>query len=165
MKKTVLNLSAILLLVCGSFTSLQSCKSGPKDADIQSAIAAKSATYPGLSATVKDGVATLTGTATDETSKTAFESDVKSIEGVKSVVNNITVAAPAPAAATVEVSADDPISKGLTDATKDFPGVQATVTQGVVTLTGEIKRSQLPTLMKSINTLNPKKIENKLTLK
>jgi hyperosmotically inducible periplasmic protein len=163
MKKSVLHLSAIVLLACGSFTSLQSCKSGPKDADIQSAIAAKSATYPGLSATVKDGVATLTGTATDESSKTAFESDVKSIEGVKSVVNNISVAPPAPTAP-VQVSADDPISKGLTDATKDFPGVQATVTQGVVTLTGEIKRSQLPTLMKSINTLKPKKIENKLTL-
>jgi len=164
MKKSILKFSAIALLACASFTGLESCKSKPKDADIQAAISAKSSAYPGLSATVTDGVATLTGTASDNASKTAFENDVKAVEGVKSVVNNITVAAP-PAPAAVEVTPDDPLTKGLTDATKDFPTVQATVTQGVVTLTGDLKRSELPALMKSINSLKPKKIENKLTLK
>jgi hyperosmotically inducible periplasmic protein len=165
MKKSILHFTAILLIAGTSITGFQSCKSKPKDADIQTAIAAKASTYPGLTASVTDGVATLTGTATDEASKVAFENDVKAIEGVKSVVNNIIVA-PAPAAAApVEITADDPLTKGLADATKDFPTVQATATNGVVTLTGELERSKLPALMKSINSLKPKKVEQKLTLK
>ncbi len=163
MKKSILRLSSIALLVFGSFATLESCKSKPKDADIQAAIATQASSYPGLSATVNDGVATLTGTTTDESMKTGFESAVKSVDGVKSVVNNITVTQPAPAA--VEVTADDPLSKGVMDATKDFPNVKATVEDGVITLTGELNRSQLPTLMQSLNSLKPKKIENKLTLK
>jgi hypothetical protein len=163
MKRLIFRFSAATFIVFSSFTALQSCKSGPKDADIQSAIETQSAAYPGMSATVKDGVATLSGTATDEAARTSFENAVKGIEGVKSVVNNVTVA-PAQTTAPVEITADDPLSKGLTDATKDFPGVQATVADGVVTLTGTLKRSQLPALMKSINSLKPKKIENKLTL-
>ena len=165
MKKSFLHFSAIILLAGVSFTSLESCKSTPKDADIEAAIVSKSTSYPGLSATVKDGVATLSGTASDEATKVAFENDVKGIEGVKSVVNNISVAPPAQAAAPVEIAADDPIAKGLADATKDFPTVTATVNDGIVTLTGELERSKLPTLMKSINSLKPKKVEQKLTLK
>jgi hyperosmotically inducible periplasmic protein len=164
MKKSILKLSAIALIACGSFTTLQSCKSGPKDADIQAAIQTTASSYPGLSATVKDGVATLTGTASDEASKVAFENAVKGVAGVKSVVNNITVA-PAPAPAPVEITADDPLSKGLKDVTASFPTVQASVADGVVTLTGELKRSELPMLMKTVNSLKPKKIENKITLK
>jgi hyperosmotically inducible periplasmic protein len=163
MKKSFLRFSAIVLIASSSVVGIQSCKSGPKDADIQTAIETQSASYPGLSATVKDGVATLSGTATDEAAKTGFENAVKGVKGVKSVVNNITVAPPA-ATAPVEITADDPLSQGLTDATKDFPSVKATVSDGVVTLTGSLKRSQLPALMKSINSLKPKKIDNKLTL-
>jgi hyperosmotically inducible protein len=165
MKKSILRFSSIILLAGASFTSLESCKSKPKDADIEAAIVSKSTSYPGLSAIVKDGVATLSGTAQDESTKMAFENDVKGIEGVKSVVNNVVIAPPAQAAAPVEIAADDPIAKGLADATKDFPTVTATVNNGVVTLTGELERSKLPTLMKSINTLKPKKVEQKLTLK
>jgi osmotically-inducible protein OsmY len=163
MKKSILKLSAIVLLACASFASLESCKGKPKDADIESAILTKSTSYPGLNATVKDGVATLTGTTTDEAAKSGFESAVKGVEGVKSVVNNIVVA-PAPQSAPVEITADDPLSNGVKDATKDFPTVNATIADGVITLTGELKRSQLPMLMKSLNSLKPKKIENKLTL-
>jgi hyperosmotically inducible protein len=165
MKKSILQLSAIILLAGASFTSLESCKSKPKDADIEAAIVSKSTSYPGLSATVKDGVATLSGTAADESTKVAFENDVKAIEGVKSVVNNVVVAPAAQTTAPVEVAADDPIAKGLADATKDFPTVTATVNNGVVTLTGDLERSKLPMLMKSINSLKPKKVEQKLTLK
>ncbi|RYF93460.1 MAG: BON domain-containing protein [Chitinophagaceae bacterium] len=164
MKKSILKFSAVALIVSGSFTTLQSCKSGPKDADIQAAIETSASSYPGLSASVKDGVATLSGTAPDEAAKVAFENSVKGVAGVKSVVNNITVAPPAPVAP-VEITADDPLSKGLKDVTAAFPTVQAAVADGVVTLTGELKRSELPMLMKTVNSLKPKKVENKITLK
>ncbi len=51
------------------------------------------------------------------------------------------------------------------DATKDHPTVKASVNNGVITLTGEIKRDQLAKLMMTLNTLKPKKIENHLTIK
>jgi hypothetical protein len=73
------------------------------------------------------------------------------------------VAAPAPAP--VVIAADDPLSKGVTDAIKDYPGVKADVKDGVVTLTGDIKRAELQKLMMSLHTLKPKKIDNKLTIK
>ena len=65
---------------------------------------------------------------------------------------------------TVEISADDSLKKMVPDATKDFPGVTATVDQGVITLTGNINRDRLPKLMMALNALHPKKINNNLTI-
>ena len=64
----------------------------------------------------------------------------------------------------VTVSGDEELRRGLTDATKDFPGVTATVNNGEITLTGTIQRDRLPTLMQSVNTLKPKRIHNNLTI-
>ncbi len=72
-----------------------------------------------------------------------------------------TSSAPAP----VEISPDETLQTGLKDATKDFPGVKTTVSNGEITLTGNITRDKLPTLMQSLNSLHPKKINNNLTIK
>ncbi|HYH14891.1 MAG TPA: hypothetical protein VD794_06720 [Flavisolibacter sp.] len=64
----------------------------------------------------------------------------------------------------VTVSGDEELRRGVTDATKDFPGVTATVNNGEITLTGNIQRDRLPTLMQSLNTLQPKRINNNLTI-
>jgi len=66
--------------------------------------------------------------------------------------------------APVQISPDDSLTKGLQDATKDYPGVNATVNNGEVTLTGTIKRENLPKLMQSVHALNPKKVNNNLTI-
>ena len=66
--------------------------------------------------------------------------------------------------APVQISPDETLTKGLQDATKDYPGVTATVNDGEVTLTGNIKRESLPKLMQSIHALNPKKVNNNLTI-
>ncbi len=71
----------------------------------------------------------------------------------------------APPPAPVEIAADTALETGLRDATKEFPDVKATTEDGEVTLTGNIERDQLPTLMQSINSLHPKKINNNLTIK
>jgi hypothetical protein len=65
---------------------------------------------------------------------------------------------------TVVISADDSLKKMVPDATKDFPGVTASVDQGVITLTGNINRDRLPKLMMALNALHPKKINNNLTI-
>jgi hypothetical protein len=66
--------------------------------------------------------------------------------------------------APVTVSSDDELKRGVADATKDFPSVTATVNNGEITLTGTIQRDRLPTLMQSLNSLQPKRINNNLTI-
>jgi hypothetical protein len=65
----------------------------------------------------------------------------------------------------VEISSDSALQKGANDAIKDFPGVTATVSHGEISLTGTIKRSDLPTLMQSLNSLHPSRINNNLSIK
>ena len=64
-----------------------------------------------------------------------------------------------------EISSDTVLVRGVRDATKDYPGVTATVSDGEVTLTGTLERDKLPALLQSVNGLNPKKVNNQLTLK
>ena len=170
MRKSFLRFALAFASLAFITLSVSSCKSGPKDADLEKTINDKVATLgtdaTGVAATVKDGVATLTGTFKDDATKSAFESIVTAIPGVKSIVDNGTVAPPPPPpAAPVVIVADSMLIKGVTDATKDFPGVKAEVKDSVITLTGEIKKASLPKLMMTLHTLKAKKIDNKLTTK
>ncbi len=140
-----------------------SCK--PKDSTVQQNITEKfagSQELSGVSATVTDGVATLTGEVKNPAAQTQAETLAKDVKGVKSVVNNLTVTPPP---APVEINTDSTLTQGVADATKDFPSVTATINNGEITLTGSIQRSNLPKLMQSLNSLHPKKINNQLTIK
>ena len=75
-----------------------------------------------------------------------------------------TVDSPTTTTAPVEVSPDETLRNAVKDATKDYPTVTATVANGEVTLTGTLERSRLEPLMQSIQSLNPKKVNNQLTL-
>lgn len=162
MKRSLVCLALVLGLAAG-FTG---CKSGPKDPEIAAAVeTAKSALSgaAGVAVAVKDGVVTLSGEVKDEAAKAALEQAVKAVAGVKSVTSQLTVAPPPPPPPVI--SADDLLTTGVKDALKDFGTVTASVKDGVVTLTGDLKRADLPRVMKALNSLNPKKIENKLNLK
>jgi hypothetical protein len=65
----------------------------------------------------------------------------------------------------VQIASSDSLQNGIQDATKDFPLVHAAVDGGVITLTGEIRKDQLPKLMMSLHSLHPKKITNNLIIK
>ena len=165
LKRLYKALTALFAIIALS-AIMMSC--GVKDSDLQAAIDQKIQTTPemtGVSASVNDGVVTLSGECKDDACKVLTENTVKGMKGVKSVVNNTTVAPPPPAPAPVTIAVDDALVKGVADATKDFKDVKAAVNDGVITLTGEIKRSDLKTLMQSLNTLKPKKIDNKLVIK
>jgi hypothetical protein len=86
-------------------------------------------------------------------------------ESTESTPSTTDTATAAPQPAPVEISTDDALKTGVRDATKDFPDVTATVENGEITLTGTITRDKLPTLMASLNSLQPKKINNNLTIK
>ncbi len=143
------------------------CKSKVKDADVETSVNSELRNNPEFSAvtvSVKDGVATLSGEVKDEATKSAAASEAKGVKGVSSVNNNISIATVS-TAPSVEITADDPLTALAKDAVKDNPGVVATVNDGVVTLTGEINKADLPKLMQKINALKPRKIENKLVIK
>jgi osmotically-inducible protein OsmY len=156
-----------LTMVAGLATGFTGCKSGPKDTDIVAAIEQQKSTLTdmaGVTVAVKDGVVTLSGAVKDDAAKAAVEAAVKAVAGVKSVSSQLTVLPPPPPPPVV-IAADDPLTAGVKDALKDFSTVTADVKDGVVTLTGDLKRADLPRVMKALNTLKPKKIENKLNLK
>lgn len=163
MKRKIANLLLLCTVMLSTSVLLSSCS--VKDADIEKAIAEKIKSTPemsGLAATVKDGVVNLSGECKDDACKVSCETAIKGMKGVKSVVSTVGITPPPPApVAPVEIAADDPLTKAAADATKDFPTVTATVKDGVVILTGEIKRANLKTLMQALSASNIKSIDNK----
>lgn len=138
-----------------------SCKGKNRDAEIQAAINTKTQTDPslaGVSATVVNGEVTLAGSCADEPCRQNAEKAVKDIDGVKKVVNNITVAP-------VTVTPDTQLQSSAQEVAARYPGVQASVTEGVITLRGTVKRDQLQNLVQDMNALRPKRIDNQLVIK
>ncbi|MGN6293887.1 MAG: BON domain-containing protein [Chitinophagaceae bacterium] len=140
---------------------LPACKGKVKDADVKTAVEAALAStpgYSGLMVDVKDGAVTITGEVTEASAKTALQSTVSAVKGVKSVQDNTTVMAPPPPPAPV-IAADDPLTKGVTDALKDYPGIKATVSDGIITVTGEIKAADWRKVKMALDGLKPKKVD------
>jgi osmotically-inducible protein OsmY len=155
LSKSLMLISAALLI---GFIS-PGCKSKVKDADVEAAAKAALASnddLKGLSVNVKDGIATIAGEVKDESEKAAAETAVKSVNGVKSVQNNVTIAA---ATAPVEIAGDDALTKGVRDATKDYPTVKATVNDGVIFVSGELKSDQWRKLKEALDGLKPKRVD------
>lgn len=135
-----------------------SCK--PKDADIKTSIdnaIKENADMSGLTADVKEGVVTLSGTCKDDACRAKCADAVKGMKGVKEVINNISLPAPPPppAPAPVVNAADETLSKGLADVLKDIPGVTSAVKDGVVTLTGEVAKAKWVVLKQTIDKMKP----------
>jgi hyperosmotically inducible protein len=163
MKRKISQVALILSTVILTFC-MNGCKSAVKDADLETSVENSIKNNPdltGITVDVKDGVATLSGRVTSESAKSAAATAASGIKGVKSVNNNIIVETTTP----IEINPDETLRNSVRDAIKDHPGVTVDVNDGVITVTGEIKRADLPTLMQKLNALNPKKVENKLTIK
>jgi hyperosmotically inducible periplasmic protein len=142
--------------------SLAFAACGPKDADIKANVDKAISGVPGVSVNVAGGVATITGQFADDAAKTSTEALVKAVPGVKSVLDSATIAPPPPP---VVISPDEALKSGVMAALKDFSTLTADVKDGVVTLTGDIKKTELPKVMQALSALHPKKIENKATVK
>ena len=149
-----------------AFTLMIACKGKPNDAELQTKVS-EMVKVPGVMSEVKEGVVTLSGSVMDEAAKAEAETNAKAVEGIKSVTNNITITAPPVAAApAITTAPDDALTTGVADATKDFPEVKATVTDGVITVTGEITAAKWKTLKMALDGLGPKKVDaSSLTVK
>jgi hypothetical protein len=61
------------------------------------------------------------------------------------------------------VAPDDMLAEGVKAAIKDYPGVNADVEKGVITLSGNIEKGQLPELMTTLRSLRATRILNNVT--
>lgn len=162
MKKIVFTLVTAILFLLVSCT--------PSDEEINQSVQkvlTSNASLSPVSASVKDGVVTLTGEVESETLKTLAETSLTGVKGVKSVVNSVTVKPPGPTPEELKKMADDALLQKVNTnfATYKVKGVTATVADGIVTLTGQIKRSELQNAMKAAMESGAAKVENKLTIK
>ena len=159
MKKDFRSLVLPFLFALISFL-MQSCK-GNRDADIQTAIASETQNNPnlaGVTAIVVNGVVTLTGQCEDEDCRKSAEKAVKKIDGVKDITNNIIVTS------SVTVRPDEELREDAQKIISKYKNMQAGVSNGIITLRGEVKKDKLPQLMMDLNGLHPKRIENQLVV-
>lgn len=63
------------------------------------------------------------------------------------------------------IASDDLLTEGVKFAIKDYPGVNADIEKGVITLSGTIEKNKLPELMKVLKSLRATRIENHLSVK
>lgn len=104
-------------------------------------------------------------TATSCKSKEKEDNTTNSSTTVDTTTSTMPMDSSTAATTASSTASDDSLRSQLKDATKDYPGVTATVDNGEVTLTGTISREKLPKLMQSVQALNPKKVNNNLTIK
>ncbi|NNE98996.1 MAG: BON domain-containing protein [Pyrinomonadaceae bacterium] len=138
---------------------------GKSDADLQKASADKlkaDTTTSGVTVSVKDGVATITGEVADDAAKAKAEANAKT-EGIKSVVNNVTVKPPPPAASAPDTELKGKVEEAIKKAGGD--GITVEVKDGVVTLRGSIAKDKLAGIMKAAQETKPKKVDNQLQVK
>lgn len=151
---TVLTLSfSLFLMACGK-----------SDADLQKAANDKltAEKVSGVTATVKDGVATLTGEVENITVKTKAAAAVKSVDGIKNVTDNVSTK-PLP---TPEPPPADPMLKGNVEESlkkAGCTGVTIEVKDGVVTASGSVPDAKYVECVQIVQQSGLGKMENKIT--
>ncbi|MGB7067937.1 MAG: BON domain-containing protein [Pyrinomonadaceae bacterium] len=151
---TVLSLAAVMFMAA--------CF-GKSDADVAKAATDKLKTdnVAGATVTVKDGVATLTGEVADAAAKAKAEASAK-VEGVKSVVNNLTIK---PLPTPVPASPDPILKTAIEDGWKKAgcTGASVEVSAGVATGRGMVPKGKLGECVQVANQAKPKQFVNQLT--
>src|SRR5205823_94170 len=157
-RPSIIILGAVLLLA----SAFGACVRGPDDATLTNNVNAKlaannlSATSD-INVTTNNGIVTLNGTVNSEAAKNQAEQTAKSVEGVKSVTNNLIVKPPAPVASvTDDVTLKSRVEANLTK--YGVKGITVDVANGEVTLSGNIQKSKLQDAMKAANEASPKRV-------
>jgi osmotically-inducible protein OsmY len=136
---------------------------GKSDQDLATSVNDKLRTdgVTGVTASVKDGVATLTGEVADVTVKTKAENSAKTVEGIKSVTNNVTTR-PLPVA--TPAAADPALTGKITENLKNAgcTGANVTVSGGTVTVTGTVPSAKYAECIQVIQQSGITGIQNNL---
>ena len=137
---------------------------GKSDADLTKAVNEKLAAdkVTGVTATVKDGVATLTGEVADITVKNKAEEAAKGVEGVKSVTNSLTLK-PLPVA--TPAAADPALTGKINESLKKAgcTGITISVVNGKITAAGTVPAAKYVVCVQAINEGGGTGFQNNLT--
>lgn len=145
------------LAIALALSLMVSCNKKPNDNQIQDKVTKKlqdNKNYAGVESSVKNGVVTLTGMCAGDNCATDIENNIKNVDGVKKVENNIVK----------DESTDLTMRTSVQSILTRYPGVQADVAEGVIVLRGNIARENLQPLMSDLGALHPKKIDNQLVV-
>ena len=130
------------LLAIALFSSLFIIGCKPKDTDLKATIEAAlkaDSTLSKVIVDVKEGVATMSGELNDSTVISAAKKIISAVKGIKSTVNNCTIAMPqAPVPASVTTTLDAAVIQTLKDGLKDIKGVVADFSTEKPALSGEV---------------------------
>ena len=144
----------MLAVIISASIALVSCKA--KDSDIKAKVeealkAEKMMTNP--AADVKDGVVTISGECKDNECKAHCEKMVADIKGVKSVVNNCSLALPvvveAPPASMTTVL-DAATQQKVKDGLKDIKGVTVEFSSDKAVISGEVTKADRMKIMQML---------------
>lgn len=161
MKKTI---AMAALAIAVSFGSI-SCKKKISDADLQTQATTIVTSNPNASVEVKDGVAHLSGTFADEQSKNAMIAQLKTVNGIKDVMDMTKIEAPVAAPVATSSAVDPAVQQKVQDAVKDFPSVKVEVVNGELTLTGNVSSLQARKIKESVDALKVGKVNFNYTVK
>lgn len=156
-----MKVKALTVLTLAIALFLSAC--GKSDADLAKAVNEKLAAerVTGVTVAVSGGVATLSGEVADIAVKNKAGASAQTVEGVKSVTNNLTTK-PLPVATP---AAPDPALTGkITEDLKKAgcDGASVTVVGGKVTVTGEVPSAKYATCIQTIQQSGITGIDNQL---
>jgi len=150
MKKYLLFVSSILFLGCKS-----------QDKDIKQAIAVhakEELMFAGINYIVTNGTVTLTGNCPSQELKNKLVKRIQSTSGVKSVIDKTVIGS-------VVLDHDFVLKQKIDSVLCRYAAVESSVKNGVVVLTGNLKKDQSEQLLQSLNRLSIKNIVNNLSSK
>ena len=142
----------------------------PKDADIKTAVETKLKEKPDMTAgamvEVKAGVATLTGECKDDMCKADCEKIASEVKGVKSVINNLTIAPPPPPVvappASITTVLDATTQQKVKDGLKDIKGVTVEFVEDKAILAGSVSKADRMKIMQMLASAKVKSDVSKL---
>ena len=136
---------------------------GKSDQDLATAVNDKLRTdgITGVTASVNDGVATLTGEVADQTFKTRAEASARTVEGIKNVTNNVTTR---PLVQATPAAPDQALTGKITENLKDAgcTGATVSVSGGTVTVSGTVPSAKYAQCIQVIQQSGITGIQNNL---
>jgi osmotically-inducible protein OsmY len=156
-----MKVKCLTFIVIAAALFLSAC--GKSDESLTKAVNDKLAAdkVTGVTASVKDGVATLSGEVADVAAKSKAENSAKAVDGIKSVTNNLTLK-PLPVA--TPAALDPALTGKITESLKKAgcTGASVAVENGKVTVTGEVPAAKYAECIQTIQQSGITGIDNQL---
>jgi osmotically-inducible protein OsmY len=147
------------LLLVAIVAGLTAC--AHKDADIKESIQANAKTetmFAGISYTVAGGVVTLTGNCPSQEFKQKLIKRIESLGGVKEIVDEIRIAP-------VLLDNDFVVKQKVDSVLATYPGVESTVSNGLITLHGQLAKDRSEKLVNAVTQLGQGSVVNNTSVR